>query len=1063
MTRYFYLLFLLLSGLSTAFAQNNYVISRSYKAATQTATSGATFWGTSQQVTSSVQYFDKLGKPRQEVSVYGSNTPAKDLVVTKGYNNRHQLVTVTPPATNSSGSSGGFAGSVDLGFYTTGAGKVVAPVESNRLDLVSTRFFYEDSPLGRVRYTSPVGLTATAASTYKVNTAGDNVKRYKVSDTGLPVTTDNYAAGELTFVNNVDEAGKVSQEFKDYRGQTVLRRATHPQGNLDTYYVYDAKGQLRFVLQPEYQVSADVGLYAFRYEYDFRGNMIKKKVPGANEVVMTYDGRDRMSTMTDGKNQSFSYEYEDNLNRLKTVKFKGPGMGAYQDVLKYYYDTYPSDRRLLTYKNDVFPEWSSAAGTYYLPSNGLDKARQGYQVAADARVVNSDGTLSDTWLLTLNVYDDRYQIIQIVRHLYGVGNEAYERISYLRDFEGKVIREQTDQGSSSWAYHLQKEFTYDHMSRPIKTTHKVWEANLAPVTYTHSEITYNEIGTPKTKKLHNGMHEVAIKPHVRGWLGAVNQTTGKTFSLGLEYEVNGNVKTVNWGTNGYSGGMSASYDEVNRLKETTGWGSFSGHSEKVDEYDRNGNIKKLSRYKSGALIDNLTIGHRGNQMQTISDAGSNTEGYKQQPGTSGEVIYDNNGNMVEDPGRKLKLDYNLINLARKVNINGNDRLKYVYDASGVKLNLDAAGTNTYYAGAFEYSGSGNLKRIAVEEGQIIRNSTNNFTVQYYLRDHLGNVRMVLDQNGNVVQETEYYAFGMTVDRTTGSNQYLYNGKEKQPETDFFDFGARQYDPILGRWMSVDPIAEKYISFTPFNYNFNNPLSFVDPNGMGPDDPLTHTVSRGETLTSISRRYGVSVADLASLNKLKNADRIAAGSILKVNPEMDFSNNPLGGYQNPNNSKGRVVSMNDVYNVGWGFAAGAGDENMVISGGEALKSVRLWSKVANLFSQGMDKIGEDNKFTPGETFSGNYSVGGLIPYMIKAAKMKEEAGGPVNPIGSFGFSMRVNADGKSITVAVYDSKTLSSFSDHILGDSKNVNRDKSKPGNQPFTTQYFRFIWTRDLK
>ena len=108
------------------------------------------------------------------------------------------------------------------------------------------------------------------------------------------------------------------------------------------------------------------------------------------------------------------------------------------------------------------------------------------------------------------------------------------------------------------------------------------------------------------------------------------------------------------------------------------------------------------------------------------------------------------------------------------------------------------------------------------------------TRYFYHGDHLGSSSWITDKDGNALQYISYLPYGqlfMDLKTTSYDASYKFIGKERDTETGFDYFGARYYSNALGVWLSVDPLAEKYPSLSPYNYTSNNPITRIDPVGL----------------------------------------------------------------------------------------------------------------------------------------------------------------------------------------------------------------------------------------
>jgi LysM repeat protein len=228
---------------------------------------------------------------------------------------------------------------------------------------------------------------------------------------------------------------------------------------------------------------------------------------------------------------------------------------------------------------------------------------------------------------------------------------------------------------------------------------------------------------------------------------------------------------------------------------------------------------------------------------------------------------------------------------------------------------------------------------------------------------------------------------------------------------------------------------------------------------------------------ISKKYGVSINDLAKMNKLSNPNKLKIGQVLKVNPEASFSENPWKriGYTNSDKDDGIETEEDDISDVGSGFVTGLQHENTIIIGGDALKSVQQWKEVKKLAAEAVQEITADGKWSAGDVAIRSFKAGslpsniknglweGLVAYVKGEDPWKDNSqNSPIHVIGSFTLSVRVNANGTTATVCVYDRKSLKSLSDNRADASSNRSR-KQVMIIPSMTNTYQRYLWNMDLK
>ena len=394
-------------------------------------------------------------------------------------------------------------------------------------------------------------------------------------------------------------------------------------------------------------------------------------------------------------------------------------------------------------------------------------------------------------------------------------------------------------------------YTYDHADRISKVRH-----SLGGTSITLYDATYDNFGRLLTKQYHGtSINKLTYAYNLRSWLTGIS---GTCFTQNLYYNTgvgtakyNGNISSMTWksGNESTVRGYKFTYDGLDRMLNAT-YGETASistnanrFSENVTGYDKNGNIKSLQRYgQTGAsaygLIDNLTFTLNGNQLSRVDDAvmaSAYGGGFEFKDGVKqvGEYTYDANGNLTKDLNKGITdIQYNCLNLPSAVTFSDGSTITYVYAADGTKLRtvhkIGGATTTTDYCGNVVYE-NGAQKLLITEEGYITLSDNKYY---YYLKDHQGNNRVVINQSGAVEETNHYYLFGGVFASSTSTQPYKYNSKEYDTKKglNWYDYGARHYDAVLGRFMTVDPLAEKYYSESLYTYCYSNPINCIDPNG-----------------------------------------------------------------------------------------------------------------------------------------------------------------------------------------------------------------------------------------
>lgn len=778
---------------------------------------------------------------------------------------------------------------------------------------------------------------------YETNTLSDKVIRYDAD----PIAKSYYPEGCLEKESAKDADGNEVVIFKDLDGNTILERRN--QG--DTYYVYDKLGQLRYILSPQYQEKEDLAAYAYQYDYDECGNLVRKTLPGSQYTQYWYDKEGLLAYEQDallrdkGLYRFYLYDRFDRVvlvgtttscntnikNAKHDVSFSSQNGGIANSGYAFYGNTsnFSKGSNVSLEKAYYYDSYGFLSGAFKDDFAPISPSQKGgcNDLLAGSIIKTSNGQ----FLFTVNSYDPKGNLINTSTK----GLKGYtSKVSNTYSLTNKLVTSDAEL-DVKYGELLKISLTNEYSTRNNLLISKKLILSHGEGTESSSTLNYMYDATNRLSQIVRPEQygNVSYSYDVHGWPVKIESNSFKeelSYSDGVGTPCyNGNISSLKWSNSNYSEkrGYKFHYDRLNRLTEANyGEGeSLSNAGDNFKEsvnYDLNGNITSLERHgkkQDGTygVIDKLNVSLNGNQIVNISDAADKIvyEGALDfEPASDGisSCKYNDFGALISDTGRGITMiEYDNNKNPIRIQFSNGNVTKYIYSAEGTKLRtiyytampninvpdgctheLDASEIQTTdsldflmegnlilkngrinkylfeggYCEAynqdmciakpappFSWFEDGSDSEISEEEQKAYEerreewskavealNATDDFNFYYYNKDHLGNNREVIDFRGKICQVINYYPFGTPFSDQSTTLQadfqpYKYNGKEfdMMHGLNTYDYGARQYNPIVPTWDRIDPLCENFGYMSPYNYCLDNPVNTTDQDGEGP--------------------------------------------------------------------------------------------------------------------------------------------------------------------------------------------------------------------------------------
>ena len=655
--------------------------------------------------------------------------------------------------------------------YTYGA--LTASAAGSRI----TQTAYADDPLLRVSSVIPPGHNAT--------TAVDTRHGYWGAESGQGRSYRTVEDEEGVAATSVYDAyGRHHYTIADSAGAAAATR------NNRTSFGYDALGRLTSTTMP--------GGGRSNYAYDTLGRMISRHHPDAEgPTLYKYDDLGRLRFSQDARQRApgagtgkITYTVYDDFGRVTRVG-EGTFTGAFASLDPD--SVYAFERDSASWRSRMFYDEGDevADGGPNYARGRLTRIEENTDADAAAEV-----THRYAYDALGNVRVKRVEI---------EGLAGAKTIEYDHDLAGRVTRLIYPDGG-------QARYVYDGAGR-LSRVRDARGNTLAAYTHTAAgNVKTHVVGEGAGEGTGEGVVTGTYAYNPREWVTGIDYP-GR-FAVTQQYDRVGNVTRQVY-RHGAAAAKTAdyAYDDLHRITDFDPAGGVSQDF----AYDRNGNITRVVT-GSSTLAFNYSSGSTPNRLDSTT-------------GTGGETYaYNKNGWMTRKGADTVTYDYRGLTT-------GYGSARYLMDPDRRRVKKTVGAATTFYLRGSdgsvlaEYDGKQALAARYVYAGTRRIASVASSGNRYYLSDHLGSTRSLIDEAGAATAAYDYWPYGKVLASSgTGSTHFRFTGHERDAESGLDYMLERSYAFNIGRFLRPDPIQDQYPGISPYAYANNNPLKYVDPDG-----------------------------------------------------------------------------------------------------------------------------------------------------------------------------------------------------------------------------------------